>query len=96
MLTAKTIVYLKGNGTWDNAYDTLIDTFPAVLVARQFHFAAEPFFDVDPVVLDEWVVEESVGDERHDSATRGTRPSRRTPRASARNGARPRRDGCAP
>jgi LemA protein len=32
------------------AYDTLIETFPAVLLARRFHFAAEPFFDVDPVV----------------------------------------------
>ncbi|MET0670722.1 MAG: GyrI-like domain-containing protein [Xanthobacteraceae bacterium] len=30
MLTAKTIVYLKGNGTWDNAYDTLIDAFKSV------------------------------------------------------------------
>ena len=29
-LTAKTIVYLKGNGTWDNAYETLIDAFKSV------------------------------------------------------------------
>ena len=30
ILTAKTIVYLKGNGTWDNAYETLIDAFKSV------------------------------------------------------------------
>jgi effector-binding domain-containing protein len=30
MLTARTIIYLKGNGTWDNAYETLIDAFKSV------------------------------------------------------------------
>jgi effector-binding domain-containing protein len=29
-LSAKTIVYLKGNGTWDNAFETLIDAFKSV------------------------------------------------------------------
>lgn len=29
-LTEKTIVYFKGNGTWDTAYDTLIDAFKSV------------------------------------------------------------------
>lgn len=29
-LTAKTIVYLKGSGTWDAAYETLIDAFKSV------------------------------------------------------------------
>jgi LemA protein len=32
------------------AYNTLAQTFPAVLVARRFHFDAEPFFEVDPIV----------------------------------------------
>jgi LemA protein len=32
------------------AYDTLIETFPAVIVARRLGFAAEPFFELDPVV----------------------------------------------
>ena len=29
-LTAKSIVFFKGNGTWDNAYETLIDAFKSV------------------------------------------------------------------
>ena len=29
-LAAKTIVYLKGSGTWDNAFETLIDAFKSV------------------------------------------------------------------
>jgi len=29
-LTAKTIVYLKGSGTWDSAYETLVDAFKSV------------------------------------------------------------------
>ena len=29
-LTAKTIIYLKGSGTWDNAYETLLDAFKSV------------------------------------------------------------------
>jgi len=32
------------------AYDTLIETFPAVVVARRLGFEAQPFFDLDPVV----------------------------------------------
>ena len=30
MLSAKTIVYFKGTGTWDNAFETLIDAFKSV------------------------------------------------------------------
>ncbi len=29
-LTERTIIYLKGSGTWDNAYETLIDAFKSV------------------------------------------------------------------
>ena len=29
-LTAKTIIYLKGNSTWDTAYDTLVDAFKSL------------------------------------------------------------------
>ena len=29
-LTAKTIVFLKGNGTWDTAFDTLVDAFKSL------------------------------------------------------------------
>ena len=29
-LEAKTIIFFKGNGTWDNAYETLIDAFKSV------------------------------------------------------------------
>jgi LemA protein len=32
------------------AYDTLIETFPAVLIAHRFGFAAQAFFELDPVV----------------------------------------------
>ena len=32
------------------AYDTLIQTFPAVLIAHRFGFAAQPFFELDAVV----------------------------------------------
>jgi LemA protein len=32
------------------AYNTLIETFPAVLVARRFGFEVAPFFELDPVV----------------------------------------------
>jgi LemA protein len=32
------------------AYDTLVETFPAVLIARRLGFAAQPFFELDPVV----------------------------------------------
>jgi LemA protein len=32
------------------AYDTLVQTFPAVLVARGFGFTARPYFQVDPIV----------------------------------------------
>lgn len=30
MLAAKTIVYLSGNGTWDSAFETLVDSFKSV------------------------------------------------------------------
>lgn len=29
-LTAKTIVYLKGSGTWDNAFEVLVDAFKSI------------------------------------------------------------------
>src|SRR6185503_18182717 len=29
-LTPKTVIYLKGNGTWDTAFDTLVDAFKSV------------------------------------------------------------------
>jgi LemA protein len=32
------------------AYDTLVQTFPAVLVARSFGFTGRPYFELDPVV----------------------------------------------
>jgi len=32
------------------AYDTLVETFPAVLLARRLGFSAQPFFELDPVV----------------------------------------------
>lgn len=34
------------------AYDTLIATFPAVLLARPFGFTASPYFELDPIVRD--------------------------------------------
>lgn len=30
VLTAKTIIFLKGNGTWDTAFDTLVDAYKSV------------------------------------------------------------------
>src|SRR4051794_13059136 len=33
------------------AFDTMIETFPAALVARAFQFTAEPYFALDPVVV---------------------------------------------
>src|SRR5262245_3151529 len=32
------------------ANNTLVETFPAVLIARRFGFTAQPFFELDPVV----------------------------------------------
>jgi len=32
------------------AYDTLVQTFPAVLVARAFGFNTRPYFEIDPIV----------------------------------------------
>ena len=34
------------------AYDTLVQTFPTLVVARMFGFATRPYFEVDPVVRD--------------------------------------------
>jgi LemA protein len=34
------------------AYDNLVQTFPALLVARAFGFTTRPFFEVDPSVRD--------------------------------------------
>ena len=33
-------------------YDTVVQTFPAMLVARTFHFEPEPYFEVEPSVRD--------------------------------------------
>ncbi len=33
-------------------YDTLVQTFPALVVARLFGFTARPYFEVDPIVRD--------------------------------------------
>jgi len=32
------------------AYDTLVQTFPTLFIARSFGFAARPYFELDPVV----------------------------------------------
>ena len=32
------------------AYDTLVQTFPAMLVARWFNFTLQPYFELDPIV----------------------------------------------
>jgi LemA protein len=32
------------------AYDTLVQTFPAMLVARWFNFTPQPYFELDPIV----------------------------------------------
>jgi LemA protein len=34
------------------AYDTLVQTFPGLLVARAFKFGVRPFFELDPIVRD--------------------------------------------
>jgi LemA protein len=34
------------------AYDTLVQTFPAMLVARGFKFPLQPYFELDPIVRD--------------------------------------------
>jgi LemA protein len=34
------------------AYDTLVQTFPAIVVARTFGFTERPYFELDPVVRD--------------------------------------------
>ena len=34
------------------AYDSLVQTFPSMIIARQFHFAAQPYFEVEPAVHD--------------------------------------------
>ena len=34
------------------AYDTLVQTFPTLVVARMFGFTARPYFELDPVVRD--------------------------------------------
>jgi LemA protein len=32
------------------AYDSLVQTFPSLIIARQFHFTALPYFQVEPAV----------------------------------------------
>ena len=32
------------------AYDTLVQTFPSLVIARLFGFTARPYFELDPVV----------------------------------------------
>jgi LemA protein len=34
------------------AYDTLVQTFPALVVARAFGFTVRPYFELDPIVRD--------------------------------------------
>jgi LemA protein len=34
------------------AYDSLVQTFPSLLIARQFNFSAQPYFEVEPAVRD--------------------------------------------
>jgi LemA protein len=34
------------------AYDTLVDTFPALVIARMFGFTVRPYFELDPIVRD--------------------------------------------
>lgn len=34
------------------AYDSLVQTFPSLIIARQFHFAPLPYFQVEPAVRD--------------------------------------------
>jgi LemA protein len=34
------------------AYDTLVQTFPALLIARTFGFTVRPYFELDPIVRD--------------------------------------------
>ena len=34
------------------AYDTLIESFPGVLIAMAFGFSARPYFELDPVIRD--------------------------------------------
>jgi len=33
-------------------YDTLVQTFPSMIVARQFSFTTQPYFEVEPAVRD--------------------------------------------
>ena len=35
-----------------HAYDSLCQTFPSLLIARQFHFVAATYFQVEPAVRD--------------------------------------------
>ena len=32
------------------AYDSLVQTFPSLIIARQFHFETQPYFEVEPAV----------------------------------------------
>ena len=34
------------------AYDTLVQTFPSLVIARMFGFTARPYFELDPIVRD--------------------------------------------
>ena len=34
------------------SYDSLVQTFPSMLIARQFNFRTQPYFEVDPAVRD--------------------------------------------
>ena len=34
------------------AYDSLVQTFPSLIIARMFHFEAQPYFEVEPSVRD--------------------------------------------
>ena len=34
------------------AYDTLVQTFPALVIARTFGFTVRPYFELDPIARD--------------------------------------------
>jgi len=34
------------------AYDTMVETFPALVIARMFGFTTRPYFELDPIVRD--------------------------------------------
>ena len=41
-LTSRTIIYMKGNGTWDNALETLQDAFKSVYATSTSRASSGP------------------------------------------------------